>query len=152
MKNKKIIYIVLIILAILILFFAYKENSYKPIEGIKEFYYSYEEGDIGEAREAYYNIKCSNSKCSGEIKQGYDDKKEISVDEKTINKLSEILNDYRVASWKNNDMEMCSGCDDYKLDVITKDNRKLKSYGFVTYDWDHKKHVKFKEDLKELFG
>lgn len=148
MKNKKIIYVILIILALFVIFFAYKENSYKPINGIKNFKYSYFGGWITK-NNVFYEVKCNN-KCKANIRIAEMESKEFTLNDKTVKKLVALLNKYQVSKWDGyNRRSSSTDLASFSLEIDTNDNKEIKAYG---YGYFPRNHDKFKEELIELLS
>ena len=148
MKNKKIIYVILGVLAIFVVFFAYKENRYKPINGIKYFEYSYFGGWVTKDN-VYYKVEC-NDKCKANIRTAESETKEVTLDDETVDGLVELLNKYRVSKWDGyNRRSSSTDLAGFNLTINTNDNKDIKASG---YGYFPKNHERFKEELNELFS
>ena len=148
MKNKKIIYVILIILALFVMFFAYKENRYKPINGIKYFEYSYFGGWITKDN-VYYKVEC-NKKCKANIRIADMESKEVTLDDRTVDGLVDLLNKYRVSKWNGyNRRSSSTDLASFSMTIEDSDSQEIKAYG---YGYFPRNHDKFKEELIELFG
>ena len=100
MKVKIIILIVVLILILLIsCFFLFRKKV--VISEVKSFRFSYSTGNMINAY-VIYEFKCDNGKCVASIKPSGipdEEKTKVKVDEKFVNKLTDILKKYDVASW-----------------------------------------------------
>lgn len=161
MKIKWLLWIIGIVLVLfIILFIIYlidknKDNNDLPkvreINDIKSLHYSY---SVGYAINAYYtyDLDCED-KCIIKIKpNGYpeEEAKEYEVDDKTLNKIADILNKYEVSKWDGfdkSDKNVLDG-NSFSFIVRLKNGGSIHASGYMK--WPNN-YSQVKNELKEVF-
>lgn len=100
-----------------------------------------------------YEINCED-KCILSIKPDTipdEEKQEVEIDKKTINKVIDILNKYEVTKWdgwKKSDPNVLDGSD-FHMYLTIQDNKTISASGYMMFP---KNYGKVQDELDKLLG
>ena len=145
-------YIILLFTILLIVGCGKKEDDSKGITELSKLDFNYSTGTHVNAWVSY-NINCVD-KCILTIKPNNiaeEDKQEVELDKKTMNKIIDILNKYDVVNWdgfNKTDNNVLDG-NNFHINLTIQDNKNVSASGYMMYP-DNYKDVK--KELDKILG
>lgn len=145
-------YIILLFTVLLIVGCGKKENDSKGITELSKLDFNYSTGTHVNAWVSY-NINCVD-KCILTIKPNNiaeEDKQEVELYKKTMNKIIDILNKYDVVNWdgfNKTDNNVLDG-NNFHINLTIQDNKNVSASGYMMYP-DNYKDVK--KELDKILG
>lgn len=145
-------YIILLFTILLIVGCGKKEDDSKSITELSKLDFNYSTGTHVNAWVSY-NINCVD-KCILTIKPNNiaeEDKQEVELDKKTMNKIIDILNKYDVVNWDgfNKTNNNVLDGNNFHINLTIRDNKNVSASGYMMYP-DNYKDVK--KELDKILG